>query len=178
MTEANIINGILDREGGVYTNRASDKGGPTKWGVTLPTLAEFRNAPVSVAQLQGLSRDEAYEVMEHQYLTRSGFEGIRDERVRVMMCDWAVHAGVDRATRWLQRTAEALPVDGICGPATLSAVNCLDGRLLLKRLGHARQTFYVETALQAFPHETIASTDLANLEGWLNRNWAVAVDPL
>ena len=178
MTEADVINGILTREGGTYTNRASDAGGPTRWGVTIPALAEFRGAAVTAADIEALSREEAYEVMEHVFIVRSGYRAIADERVRALLCDWAVNSSVARATRYLQRTIGVEPVDGECGPHTAAAANALDGRVLLKRLGLARQVFYVRTALGDIPPAVLRTSDLDNLEGWLNRNWAVAVDPL
>lgn len=178
MTEADILNGILEREGGEYTDRANDRGGPTRWGVTMPALADFRGAAVTPAQVAALSRDEAYEVLEHLYIVRSGYRAIADERVRAMLCDWSVNASALRATRWLQRTLGVEPVDGVCGPKTAAAANALDGRALLKRLGLARQVFYLRTALQDQRLPDLPPSDLDNLEGWLARNWAVAVDPL
>lgn len=178
MTEAQIIDGILAREGGEYSNRASDKGGATRWGVTLPALAEFRGTPVTPAQVAALTREEAYEVLEHLYVVRSGYGRIADERVRALMLDWAVNSGVARATRYLQRTLGVEPVDGDCGPQTAAAANAIDGRRVLKMLGLARQVFYIRTALQDDRLPTLPPSDLDNLEGWLNRNWAVAVDPL
>lgn len=178
MTEVDIINAILDREGATYTDRPSDAGGPTKHGVTLAALAVFRGCSVTAAQLQALSREEAFEVLEHLYVVRSGFAHLEDERVRAMLCDWAVNSSVERATRWLQRTLGVQPVDGDCGPQTAAAANAIDGRELLKRLGLARQVMYVRTALGDVPADIVRTTDLDNLEGWLNRNWAVSVDPL
>ena len=178
MTAVAIINAILDREGGTYTDRPSDRGGPTRYGVTLPALAEFRGTPVTPAQVAALTREEAYEVLEHVFVTRSGYGRIADERVRALMLDWAVNSGVARASRYLQRTLGVEPVDGDCGPQTLAAANAMEGRSLLKRLGLARQVFYIRTALQDDRLPTLPPSDLDNLEGWLNRNWAVAVDPL
>jgi len=177
MTTEQLINGRLTLEGGTYTNRASDKGGPTKWGVTLPALAEWRGHPVTVDDLKVLTRDEAYEVLEHLFVVKSGFLRIANDRVRALMVDWAVNSGITLAVRWLQRTL-GVGVDGQCGPITIAAVNVKDGVVLLKALGHARQTFYVRTALADLDPALVRSTDLANLEGWLNRNWMVAVDPL
>jgi lysozyme family protein len=179
MTEADIINGILEREGDKYTNFASDKGGPTRWGVTQQTLADFRGGPVTPEQVKALTREEAYEVLEHKFVARSGYQGLADDRVRAMMCDWAVNADVPRATRWLQRTIGAT-LDGVCGPKTLAMANAIRADVLMKKLGLARQVFYVRTALQddRIPDGVVERTDLANLEGWLNRNWAMSVAPL
>jgi lysozyme family protein len=170
MTTAAIINGVLDREGAEFDDDPADRGGPCKFGVTLPVLAEFRGQSVTVAQLQALTREEAAEVYEHLYLNRSGFLHIADERARVLLLDFAVNSGIGTATKALQRLL-GVEADGICGPVTLGAANALDGRALVKALGLARQRFYVQI-VQHDPEQ------IRFLQGWLNRNWAVAVEPL
>ena len=37
MTDDDIIDGIIRREGSTYTNDPADPGGPTKYGITLAT---------------------------------------------------------------------------------------------------------------------------------------------
>ena len=170
MTVADILNSILESEGEEYTNDPDDRGGPTKWGVTLPVLSEFWGCPVTVEQLKALSRDEAYEIFEHLYANRSGFLKLSDEAVRAMMVDWAVNGGVETAVKHLQ-FALAVPVDGICGPVTLAAANGRDPRELLKLLGAQRQEWYVEL-VKSRPSQ------IKWLGGWLNRNWKMAVEPL
>lgn len=179
MTTADIVNGVLDREGETYTDRASDKGGPTKHGVTIPVLSTFRGRLCTAADIQALTREEAFECFEHLFVIRSGYEKLADERVRVLMIDWAINSDVPRATRWLQKTL-GITVDGVFGPDTRDSANAINPRVLLKKLGLARQVFYIRTALQddRIPEGVVTSTNLENLEGWLNRNWKVAVDPL
>jgi lysozyme family protein len=170
VTTADLIAGILDREGGAFTQHVSDHGGATKYGVTRAALEAFRGSPVTIAAVQALTREEAYEVFEHLYIIRSGFLHVLDERVRVLLCDWAVNSGVQTAIRWAQRTV-GVEVDGVCGPITIGALNGWDGTTLLKLLGHARQTHYARICADD-PSQVVF------LEGWLNRNWVVAVDPL
>ena len=170
MTVNEIIGGLLEREGGEYTDDPVDHGGPTRWGITMPVLAEFRRGPVTAAQVETLTRDEAAEVYEHLYLIRSGYLHILDESVRVMALDWAVNSGIGSATKALQRLV-GVEVDGICGPLTIGAINRTDGRSLLKALGRARQAFYVHIVQQS-------PDQIRFLQGWLARNWAVSVDPL
>jgi lysozyme family protein len=179
MTDADLINERLDLEGGAYTDRASDKGGPTQWGITIPVLSEWRQRVCTADDIRTVTRDEAYQIVEHQFFRRSGYEKIADARVRALMVDWALNSSIERATRWLQRTV-GVTIDGIFGMQTLLAANTMDSRVLLKKLGLARQVFYVRTALQdeRIPDGVVTSTNLENLEGWLNRNWKVAVDPL
>jgi lysozyme family protein len=170
VTIADLIAGILDRERGAFTQHASDHGGATKFGVTRAALEAFRGSPVTIAAVQALTREEAYEVMEHLYVIRSGFLHVADERVRVLLCDWAVNSGVETAIRWAQRTV-GVGVDGVCGPITIGALNSWDGTRLLKALGHARQTHYARICAND-------PTQVCFLEGWLSRNWTVAVEPL
>jgi lysozyme family protein len=170
MTVNEIISGLLEREGGTYTDDPVDHGGPTRWGITMPVLAEFRRCAVTPAQVEVLTREEAAEVYEHLYLIRSGFLHIVDERVRVLCLDWAVNSGITSATKALQRLV-SVDVDGVCGPVTIGAVNRMDGRALVKALGRARQAFYCHIVQQS-------PDQIRFLQGWLARNWAVAVDPL
>ena len=170
MTTTDIINGLLEREGGEVTNDPLDRGGITRWGITLPVLAEWRGGHATPAMIEALTREEAGEIYEHLYLVRPGYLGLTDERVRVLVCDWAVNSGIGTATRALQRLL-GVTVDGMCGPETLAATNRYDGRTLLKLLGHARQAFYVNIVVRD-PEQ------IRFLHGWLNRNWAVSVDPL
>ena len=170
MTTREIIDGLLAREGGEYSDDPVDRGGPTKWGVTMPALAEFWGRSVTAAQVAALTREEAAEVYEHQYLNRSGFLHLLDERVRVLALDWAVNSGIGTATKALQRLV-GVEADGVCGPVTLAAANARDGRALVKQLGLARQHFYV-SIVRRDPEQ------IRFLDGWLNRNWAVTVEPL
>ena len=61
MTAEKIIEGILGKEGG-YVDHPSDKGGPTRWGITQTTArahgytGDMRNLPRETAkQIPGLA---------------------------------------------------------------------------------------------------------------------------
>ena len=170
MTTAEIIAGVLDREGAEYTDDPVDRGGATRWGITQDTLSEWRGKPVSKDAVAALTRAEAAEIYEHLYLVRSGFLHLVDERLRVLVLDWAVNSGIGTATKALQRVL-GVPVDGVCGPVTLSAANTSDPTAVLKQLGRQRQQFYV-SIVKRDPEQ------IRFLAGWLGRNWSVAVDPL
>ena len=42
MTETDIIDEVISREGDIFTHHVADKGGPTKFGVTAKTLGVWR----------------------------------------------------------------------------------------------------------------------------------------
>ena len=74
-TEA-IIDTILRREGWPrYTNRPSDRGGPTKGGITLATLASWRKRPVTATDVAALDEAEVRAIYRARYIEEPGFAG-------------------------------------------------------------------------------------------------------
>lgn len=126
MTEAKndpIVDHILESEGWPkYTNHAADRGGPTKGGITIATLREYRGRSVTVQELQKLGESEARQIYSKRYITDHGFDKIKDELLRWQVVDAGVLSGQTRAARWLQEAAGA-DVDGRVGPNTLASVN-------------------------------------------------------
>jgi len=138
MTTDDIINEILDREGGTYTNAANDLGGPTKWGITMSTLAEVRRGPVTAADVEALSRDDAFAIYAVRFVHGPGFDQVTWMPLRSELVDWAVNSGPAAPIKALQRSA-GVPDDGVLGPATAGAVNRgeparLYGQVLAERL--------------------------------------------
>jgi lysozyme family protein len=101
MTDAQIVEHILSKEGG-FVDHPADRGGPTNLGITQTTLAAWRKQPVTVADVQQLSAEEARAIYQALYVTP--FDGA-DPRVKAHLVDIAVHSGVSRA-RALLATAE------------------------------------------------------------------------
>jgi lysozyme family protein len=140
MTPNQIIDGILVREGG-YVDHPADKGGPTKFGITQATLAEWRGKPCSADDVRALTENEAREIYREQYIVRPGFLGIENEAVRALAVDSAVNHGVKPAVKLLQTAARVFP-DGIFGPNTRDAVNRMTPSVLYRRLCAARVRLY------------------------------------
>lgn len=126
MTDEAIIDAILRREGSAFTNRPEDRGGPTKWGITLATLKRWRGPQAGRDALEDLSEAEARTIYRRLYLERPGFDRVRDESLRGLLVDAAVLHGQAAAVRWLQASLGGVAVDGVVGPATLRAVDALD----------------------------------------------------
>jgi len=68
MDSSAIIEAILVREGSIYTDAPDDKGGPTKFGITLPTLQLWRHG-ATLADLVALSIDDARQVYKFVFVT-------------------------------------------------------------------------------------------------------------
>lgn len=135
-----IIEDLLRREGG-YVDHPADRGGPTHFGIIRATLAEWRGHPVSAAEVQALTRDEARTIYEALYLARPKLHQVQDVALRELLVDSAVNHGPARAVKWLQ-TALGVPADGVIGPRTLAALAGERAVDVYKRVLAARIAFY------------------------------------
>lgn len=142
-----LIADLIQREGG-YVNRSDDKGGPTKFGVTIATLQAWRRQPVSAEDVQSLTVDEATEIYRTMYLKAPGFDQIADPQLQAFMFDFGVNSGQPTASKALQ-AALGVDADGALGPISLAAlrecknmpalfykVKCERYELLLDFIGH------------------------------------------
>jgi lysozyme family protein len=143
MTVENIIDDIIDREGREYSDRPADRGGPTKFGITLAALSEYRTRPCTAEDVKNMQEAEARAIYRMNYVTRPGFAKITDETVRAFAVDAAVQHGATAAIKMLQ-TAACVVADGKFGDATEYAVNRMQPRQLFVNLYIARQLFYGE----------------------------------
>ena len=167
MTDEDILSVVIRREGGgAYTNDPADRGGPTRWGVTQATLAGWRGHPVSAAEVEALSEDEAKAIYRAEYLQRPGLSLIVNDALRALVFDAAVNHGPHQAIELLQR-ALGIREDGIIGSVTLAALPHLDAQRLGMKFLHQRAVCYARIV----QHDPTQARFLA---GWTNRIWEQA----
>ena len=161
MNDSEILDGIIEREGG-FVDHASDKGGPTKYGITAATLSAHRGGTmVDATDVERLTIDEARTIYRERYLLRPGFDKVTDDRLRALLVDWGVHSGPVNAIRGLQRALNVAP-DGVLGPITLLALPHLDQRAVFARV-LARRMRFIADILQRDPTQRVFAA------GWINR---------
>ncbi len=116
-----IITDILKAEGwDKYTNRPSDRGGPTKWGVTLKSWEDYRGHDCTEDDIKQITEAQAREFYETKYILAPRFNHL-PEMLRAMVIDCGVNHGPSAASKWVQR-AVGVKQDGVIGPFTLTAV--------------------------------------------------------
>jgi lysozyme family protein len=160
MSDDDIISAILEREGG-YVDHPADRGGPTKFGVTLRTLEAWRGRKLTVEDVRNLSAAEARLIYRRRFIEQPGFHRVTSGRLRALLVDAAVHHGPRRAVQLLQRTL-GVAADGVFGPRTLRALRRADARRVYIGLCAERVRLY---------GRLIASdpSQAAFARGWLNR---------
>jgi len=121
MTPAQQIEALIVREGG-YVDNPSDRGGPTRYGITQAVArangyaGDMRVLPIALAR----------SIYLKSYWTGPGFDRVaqRVPHVAGELFDTGVNMGVVAAAKFLQRALHvltALPVvcDGVIGSGTL-----------------------------------------------------------
>lgn len=148
-----LIARVIKREGGSqYTNDPDDQGGPTKYGITLATLHNYRKQAVSAADVQALTEAEAVQIYRTQYFP-AGFEKIENDAVLEELFDYGVNSGPGASVSALQTVLkrEGLydgAIDGSFGPKSAAglakiknwpaffyAIKCERYELLLRYIG-------------------------------------------
>lgn len=159
MTVDEMIDGILDREGG-YVNHPSDPGGATNFGITQAVA----RANGYQGHMRDLPKTTARAIYRREYVEKPGFLGIAeiDPLVAEELIDSGVNAGPARAKLWFQQALNVLnrrgadypdiAEDGVIGKGTLAAFQALRRkrgdvgarRLMLKALNGLQFRHYFD----------------------------------
>lgn len=143
-----IIADIIKAEGG-YVDHPNDRGGPTKYGITLNTLGAWLGRKVTAKDVQAITRDTAYQIYYRNYYAKPGFNEL-PEALQPHMTDIAVNCGPKTSIKMLQNCLLNLkydvgPVDGYIGNKTNAAIDDAMQRtpkLLLNELVNRRKNYY------------------------------------
>lgn len=133
---------MLSFEGG-YGESHADPGGPTKYGVTQATLAEWRGKAVTAEDVKALTVDEAKAIAVASFwnvVQGDELPGGLD----IEVADMAYHSGPARAAKTLQRIVGA-EVDGYIGPETLKAVRAEPDTAALIEAYHGARMDFLES---------------------------------
>lgn len=141
-----IINGIIDREGG-FVDHPDDPGGATCYGIT----ERVARAGGYTGPMRDLPRHFAFRLYEQKYFRGPGFHLVHDlsPAVAEELTDTGVNMGQSVATTFLQRALNVmnrmgqlypdLVADGVIGAQTIGALRSYldargrDGEILLLR---------------------------------------------
>jgi len=163
-----MIDVVLDREGG-FSNRASDKGGPTNYGITQATLSAWLGRAASVADVQAMTRQTATAIYVANYLAAPGIGYIADADLRELVFDAAIQHGQARAVQWLQAIAGVVQ-DGNIGSVTAGKVNGGNTASIYRRYLAKRLCYYGEIITADAKRGTAPNIGQGlNAAGWMNR---------
>jgi len=120
-----IFDDLLVIEQG-YVNNPNDKGGETKFGITIEVARENDY----FGEMKDLTTDKAYEIYEKEYFHKYGFEQIQNTKIAGELFEFTVNTGRGKnAVKFLQRAYNLLNKniqlieDGILGQKTAKTIN-------------------------------------------------------
>lgn len=160
---------VLSFESSKYTNRKSDRGGATKYGITLATWKKVGydkngDRAITAEDIKLLTEDDYNRVFKLNYWDACWGDHIKNQSVANLLIDFAYNSGVSRAIRHVQSLVGAKQ-DGIMGPATLSAINNFkQGQWVLFDKLKVDRIAYLHEIVKNDPKQD------PNLPGWLRRN--------
>ncbi len=163
-TNTQILDAILRRESSEYTDIAGDRGGPTKFGITLKALSEWWGLPATARDVQLLTEEEARRIYTRMYFTDPKFERINSGELRALVVDCGVNHGVSRASKWLQHAVGTVE-DGVVGDQTLLALARMAPLGVFMSIMRTRLAFYARIATD----DLGLDPDRVFLRGWINR---------
>jgi len=155
---------LLLLEGG-FVNDKDDKGGATKFGVTLAAWREIGydkdgDGDIDAHDIRQLSTEDALMVLKVAYWDRWRADAIKDQKVAEFLVDWVWTSG-----KWgivIPQRVLGVDDDGRVGMQTITAVNAADPADLLYKLIGYRQKFTNEIVMDNPSQQKF-------LKGWTNR---------
>lgn len=160
---------VLKNEGG-YSNKPSDKGGATKYGITEKVARQNGYT----GDMRYLPENKAKEIYYKQYWLQSKADKVAtiSFNIAFLFFDFSVNSGVKNASKKLQTAinkilkkideTRELKKDGIIGPKTLAEIKYLDENTLF--LAYITEILKYYTSLKN-PNVGFK----INGAGWINR---------
>lgn len=164
MNRSEIVDLILLDEGSTYTNDGDDRGGPTKYGITIPAFSDFLGRHITAEDISHLTRDTAV-IFYNNWYDKYKIDTY-PENFRHSFVDTIVNNGYGGASGLLQKTLQFLgqpvKIDYDAGDKTRAAVKNVNPYLL-------KEVFLNER--QAKVEEIIANDPSQEKyrKGWTNR---------
>lgn len=153
-------------EGG-YSDHKADRGGATKYGITIATLGKHRAGRVSKEDVKGLRLEEAERIYQRDYWNRMRLNEVGSGTLQLILFDVGVNRGTTASAKNLQEVLrkdfkKRVVADGVIGPKTLQATNSVDPIALGRKLIQKVQSDYAEIVKRNPPQAVF-------LKGWINR---------
>ena len=158
---------VLKRETDKYTDIPGDRGGPTKYGITLKTFTEYHKikktgkTPTSY-DVKDMDNSTAQDVYKVIFWDPMKLDQVTNEKACMLLFDQSINRGQGVAVKTMQK-ALGLKEDGSVGPNTIKALNSASTNQLVKFFKE-RQRFYIALCESD-------KTQIKFLEGWLNRTY-------
>lgn len=175
MNVQDLLDDIISKEGG-FINHPADRGGATKYGITIRTLGRYLGRKASIEDVKGISVDLAKEIYLAEYYYAPRINTLIEE-VQPKVFDMSVNHGARNAVRIMQQVINksgfgALTVDGFIGNMTRQALEAAYNAMdcyFINALVDERNNFY-DAIISNDPSQAVFKN------GWKNRSNSFRVE--
>lgn len=155
---------ILSWEGG-FANVKGDKGGATKYGVTIATWKaqgydKDGDGDIDVNDLKAITSADAMEICRKNYWNRWMADEINSQSIANILVDWVWSSGSNGIR--IPQQMLGVKADGVVGPKTIAALNRQNPREFFYKLKERRKKFLEDIVAKSPGQKKF-------LKGWLNR---------
>lgn len=151
---------LLENEGVVFTQTKYDRGGPTKYGITIPFLTDYLGKQATIEDIENLTEDIAKSAYK-KVLWDSLSLGRIPYPIAVTLFDTSANKSKTWAVAMAQSIVQTSP-DGVMGEKTIEALSSTDPSEFIYLYIRALLSSYIELCLHA-------PSQLIFLKGWANR---------
>ena len=135
---------VLEHEGG-FSNNEHDPGGATNYGISLRWLKSQGlygdlddDGDVDIDDILAIDRETSIRMYREKWWNKYHYDRVIDCEIATKLFDMSINMGGRQAHKLLQYSLRTLGanivVDGIIGPATISATNIEDPEILLDEI--------------------------------------------
>lgn len=168
MAQKEVLKPFIRSWEGGYCNVAGDRGGATKWGVTLTTYRAVYGQKKTVDDLKRMTEAEWDGIYAKLYWRKWMADTIETQATANLLVDWYWHSGLYGIK--LAQKVLGVKIDGLVGQKTLAAINgYADQQELFKKLWLERKAF-LERISKGGQRKFLA--------GWMNRLNGIGWDRL
>lgn len=160
---------VIVRWEGRYSDHPADRGGPTKYGITLRVYGEWLGKTITAEQVKAMPLDHALAIYRERYWRAASID-LLPETIQPVVFDMAVNHGPGTAARLLQAAlgdlGRPLRCDGVIGRVTAGAAAALvaerGARAVIDAVCDRRRAFY-QHLIASDPSQDVFR------KGWLSR---------
>lgn len=161
MTNFDFAFGFSIKHEGGFVDHELDRGGATKYGITINTLSKWRQKEVTIDDVRDLSLEEAKNIYRAWYFNPLKLDQCYNAVTSTIIFDQAINRGTHTVAKEIQFLL-GVKQDGIIGPKSLQALNEVNQKEFQIEFFKVSQLSYVNI-VQNRPNQTVF------LKGWINR---------
>lgn len=151
---------LIQNEGRQFTQIQNDKGGATKYGITIPFYSDYLDRAATVDDIKALDEPTAKLIYK-----RLLWDALYCDDLPYPIALALFDTSADKSKAWaigVAQTIVRVHADGIMGEETIGALKSTDPEMFIYNFVGLLQHSYIEICMHA-------SSQMVFLDGWMKR---------